>query len=185
MRDTLRERDYIVVLRTEFLTRHQLFPRISAHRGQIVVLQAPSDPSVVLVKRVIALGGDRIRIFNGKVIPNGVVQNENYVVGTHGNIADSSWPSDWGLEGQRDIIVPADHYFVLGDNRDSSMDSRHWGSVPVENVIGKTVLASGIDLRLRQSTLGADNLSITSSNHCLKICYIAHVEYRNLSHRQL
>jgi signal peptidase I len=141
MRDTLRERDYIVVLRTEFLTRHQLCPRISAHRGQIVVLQAPSDPSVVLVKRVSALGGDRIRIFNGKVILNGVVQNENYVVGTHGNIADSSWPSDWGLEGQRDIIVPADHYFVLGDNRDSSMDSRHWGSVPVENVIGKLLFS--------------------------------------------
>jgi signal peptidase I len=96
-------------------------------RGDIVVFEYPPDPAQdPYIKRVIGLPGDRVQITDGKVIINGHHIQEPYLV------ADTVQGGDW--------IVPVDALFVMGDNRGNSSDSRSWGFVPLENVIGKAVL---------------------------------------------
>jgi signal peptidase I len=98
-------------------------------RGDVIVFRYPKDPDRDFIKRVIGVPGDSIRIDDaGTVFVNGEALKENY-------ISDSSPRS---LEEQ---IVPPDSYFVLGDNRPNSSDSRNWGFVPEENIIGKAMLS--------------------------------------------
>jgi signal peptidase I len=98
-------------------------------RGDVIVFRYPKDPDRDFIKRVIGIPGDRIRIDDaGTVFVNGEPLKENY-------IRDASPRS---LEEQ---IVPPDSYFVLGDNRPNSSDSRNWGFVPEENIIGKAMLS--------------------------------------------
>ena len=96
--------------------------------GDVIVFRWPRDPSQNFVKRIIALPGDRIRIQRGTVFVNGVPLEDAYVEN----------PSDETLD---ELTVPADSYFVLGDNRAESDDSRHWGAVPRDHVIGKVWVA--------------------------------------------
>jgi signal peptidase I len=93
-------------------------------RGDIVVFRYPPAPDQVpYIKRVIGLPLDEVRVSGGRVYINGQILNEPYLgTPTH---QDGTW------------VVPADHIFVMGDNRNNSSDSRSWGTVPVENVIGK------------------------------------------------
>jgi signal peptidase I len=98
-------------------------------RGDVIVFRYPKDPDRDFIKRVIGVPGDSIRIDDaGTVFVNGEALKENY-------ISDSSPRS---LEEQ---MVPPDSYFVLGDNRPNSSDSRNWGFVPEENIIGKAMLS--------------------------------------------
>ena len=104
-------------------------------RGDTVVFWYPLDPSKSYIKRVVGTPGDRIRIDAGQVYVNGRALLEDYV-------ADRdrvSWPSP--PDSLRDRTVPAGQYFVLGDNRMFSSDSRSWGFVPRENIYGKAVFA--------------------------------------------
>ncbi len=101
------------------------------HRGDTVVFWYPLDPAKSYIKRVIGLPGDHVRIVNGQVFVNGARLNEDYVAERY---RDSSTWADG-----RDIPVPPDRYFVLGDHRNSSSDSRAWGFVPRENIYGKAV----------------------------------------------
>ncbi len=100
-------------------------------RGDTVVFWYPRDTTKSYIKRVVGLPGDRIRIVNGQVYVNGAPLNEAYVAEGYRD------PSTWN-EGQ-EMLVPAAHYFVLGDHRSSSSDSRAWGWVPRENIYGKAV----------------------------------------------
>jgi signal peptidase I len=100
-------------------------------RGDTVVFWYPRDTTKSYIKRVVGLPGDRIRIVNGQVYVNGAPLNEDYVAET------SRDPSTWN-EGQEMKVPPGD-YFVLGDHRNSSSDSRAWGWVPRENIYGKAV----------------------------------------------
>jgi signal peptidase I len=100
-------------------------------RGDTVVFWYPRDTTKSYIKRVVGLPGDRIRIVNGQVFVNGAPLNEAYVAEGYRD------PSTWN-EGQ-EMLVPAAHYFVLGDHRSSSSDSRAWGWVPRENIYGKAV----------------------------------------------
>jgi signal peptidase I len=102
----------------------------SPARGEVVVFIAPPQPSEDYIKRIIALPGDVISINNGVPTVNGTTLNESYVVPSH----MGSTPFDRPIH---DVIVPANNYFVMGDNRIGSSDSRTWGFVPRSNIIGQ------------------------------------------------
>ncbi len=101
-----------------------LFPLGGPQRGDIVVFRYPGGPDRDFIKRIIGLPGDTVQIDRGRVYVNGVLQREDYI---------RAVPS-YSLPPQK---VPADNYFVLGDNRPNSSDSHIWGYVPEANLIGK------------------------------------------------
>jgi signal peptidase I len=92
--------------------------------GDVIVFQFPVDPTRKFVKRVIGVPGDTIEIESGLVYVNGEMLDEPYV--TKPDVGHT-----------REVVVPPDSYFVLGDNRRASDDSRSWGMVPRDNVIGR------------------------------------------------
>ena len=108
----------------------------SIQRGDTVVFKFPLDDTKSYIKRVIGLPGDRIRIDAGQVYVNGRRLTEDYVI-ERDNV---SWPAPGPLTDQ---VVPSEKYFVLGDNRSSSSDSRTWGFVPRNDIYGKAVFAYG------------------------------------------
>jgi signal peptidase I len=97
-------------------------------RGDIIVFRYPRDPSKSFIKRVIGLGGDRIRIEGGEVFVNGQALEEDYVPQAYSD--QRSYP---------EIVVPSHGYFVLGDHRTMSNDSRDFGPVDVGFIYGKAV----------------------------------------------
>jgi signal peptidase I len=103
----------------------------SIGRGDTVVFWYPQDPSKSYIKRVIGLPGDRVRIEDGEVYVNGEPLNEDYVPAE--NRDHASWHNG------REEVVPPGKYFVLGDHRNSSSDSRAWGFVPRNSIYGKAV----------------------------------------------
>ena len=127
-------------------------------RGDVVVFRYPKDPGTDYIKRVIGLPGDRIAYYNKKVFVNGKelkqqeqsiyegvgsgigmsgahLKDENVFGVQHRILIDDDRPT---LNG--DFVVPEHHYFVMGDNRDNSNDSRYWGFVPEENLVGKAFM---------------------------------------------
>jgi signal peptidase I len=136
---------------------NRLLPYRNVRRGDIVVFHYPVNPAQDFVKRVIGLPGDRLRLINKRVYINGVPLEEPYVqyLTTLRNYyrddfprtdsADYSVDAKWWKEMPKlvenhQLIIPEGHYFVLGDNRDDSADSRYWGFVPRENIIGRPLL---------------------------------------------
>ncbi len=105
-------------------SEHGVFLLGGPQRGDIIVFREPVPPYVDLVKRLIALPGDRVEINRGHVYVNGTPLHEDYI---------QALPS-YSLSEQ---VVPPDRFFVLGDNRPVSSDSHLWGFVPEANVIGK------------------------------------------------
>ncbi len=103
----------------------------SIERGDTVVFWYPQDTSKSYIKRVIGIPGDRVRVAGGRVWVNGRQLVEEYV--PEENRDFTSW-----REGDEQV-VPEDDYFVLGDHRNSSSDSRMWGWVPRANIYGKAV----------------------------------------------
>ena len=113
-------------------------------RGDIVVFKYPLDPHVVFIKRLIGLPGDTLSLNDGHVYVNGVRQNEPYVLKVNGQteptnpapaLSGSTMTDPWSLN--RPYTVPPGHYFMMGDNRLDSDDSRVWGPVPARDLIGK------------------------------------------------
>ena len=105
-------------------------------RNDIVVFRSPEDPSTLLTKRVVAIGGDRVRINADQLFVNDRRCAEPYVQHINHPASPQSWPIDVDSSGERDVVVPRGQFFALGDNRDASDDSRFWGSVPISNVVG-------------------------------------------------
>jgi signal peptidase I len=97
-------------------------------RGDIVVFRYPRDPQKSFIKRVIGVAGDHVRIDEGRVFLNGKLVAEDYVPQAYGD--ERSYP---------EVIVPADSYFVLGDHRSLSNDSRDFGPVDASYIYGKAV----------------------------------------------
>ena len=96
-------------------------------RGDIVVVEAPDGGDTPLIKRVVGLPGDQIAIQEGRVLIDGVPLTEPYLqTAMHGSL--------------HPITVPADHVFLMGDNRDHSYDSRSFGSVPFHDILGRAWL---------------------------------------------
>lgn len=100
----------------------------SIHRGDVVVFHYPRDPEKSYIKRVIAVAGDRIRIERGHVILNGHVLPEPYVPEQYRDLR--SYP---------ELVVPDDEYFMMGDHRSISSDSREFGPVDRDLIYGKAV----------------------------------------------
>jgi signal peptidase I len=100
----------------------------SVDRGDTVVFWFPGDPSKSYIKRVIGVPGDRVEVDHGTVIVNGQALVEQYVPSEFRD--DNSMPAK---------TIPQDQYFVLGDHRSSSNDSRSWGMVPRRYIYGKAV----------------------------------------------
>ena len=99
-------------------------------RGDVIVFHAPPNPSQDYIKRVIGIPGDMITIQNTTVIVDGVTLQETYVnPNNQGNLYDYKHISN--------LVVPPGDYFVLGDNRKGSSDSRDWGFVPQKSIIGR------------------------------------------------
>lgn len=104
-------------------------------RGDIVVFISPETPRKDFVKRLIAVGGERVEIRDGRIMINGASIQEPASV----RAINYYNAGDYALEG-RSVEVPKDSYFVLGDNSASSRDSRYWGFVPKKNLLGKAIL---------------------------------------------
>ncbi|MCC7237433.1 MAG: signal peptidase I [Bryobacterales bacterium] len=100
----------------------------SVERGDMVVFWYPGDPSKSYIKRVIGLPGDRVEIREGEVFLNGEALHEDYVPDYYRDRQSSP-----------ELVVPPEHYYVLGDHRSSSNDSRSWGPVHRRHIYGKAV----------------------------------------------
>jgi signal peptidase I len=120
---TLRDNDLLVASKISY----KLHP---PQRGDIIVFRPPNDETRDFIKRVIAVPGDDLRIDRGVVYINGEVLHEPYLPEkwTYNN----TWPADG-----HDVVVPADHYFVMGDNRNHSSDSRAFGFIDINSILGK------------------------------------------------
>jgi signal peptidase I len=137
----------------------KLLPYRAIRRGDIVVFKFPYDDHPHYVKRVIGLPGDRVRIVNQRVFLNGAPLPEPYVVhdpSADDPFADNFPPADGGfsrfglrpewaeqlMNSVRDgeLLVPTGHFFVMGDNRDRSWDSRYWGFVDHSAIMGRPMV---------------------------------------------
>jgi signal peptidase I len=159
MEDTLLVGDHLLVDKLAFapggaVTKH-LLPYSEPQRGDIIVFRYPIDIKQTFVKRVMGVPGDRLHLVNKQVYLNGHKLNEPYVVHKLDYIDSyrDNFPSDpntplfppaqtmleHNVQGG-DVVVPPGHFFAMGDNRDQSLDSRYWGFVPRENIIGKPLV---------------------------------------------
>ena len=160
MERTLLVGDFLLVNKlvygAEIPFTHRRLPAVQGPaRGDVVVFQFPEDPTKDFVKRLVGMPGDTLEMHAGTLFVNGQPQRERYVVHTDPDATTSEedfrWQRDYLVrtaEAARTayhpsrnnwgpLIVPAKNYFVLGDNRDNSLDSRYWGFVPDSLVRGR------------------------------------------------
>jgi signal peptidase I len=163
MEPTLLVGDHLLVNKFVFGGRgawyEKVLPYRPIHRGDIIVFKFPFDDHPHYVKRVIGLPGDHVKIVRQQVFVNGQRVNEPYVV--HDPMADDPFGDDFPpqdryfLQGRLrpewaaqilnyvqngELVVPPDHYFAMGDNRDNSEDSRYWGFVNRDAIMGRPIL---------------------------------------------
>jgi len=121
-----------------------LLPIDPIRRGDIIVFKYPEDPSRDFIKRVIGLPGDTIEMRNKTVYVNGSPLDEPYAHFIYPPDESGSGAPDIGSPGDLlrsfpPMMVPPDNYFMMGDNRDNSQDSRYWGFMPRDYVKGKAL----------------------------------------------
>jgi signal peptidase I len=134
-----------------------ILPASAIHRGDIIIFHFPIDPSLHLIKRVIGMPGDHLRLHDGRVYINGQPLAEPYAVyspstpdpfrdsfprlqSTAPDIDPAWWIRMHQLVDHGELIIPTGNYFVLGDNRNGSEDSRYWGFVPRSAIVGKPLV---------------------------------------------
>lgn len=117
--------------------RNTIIPGSTPQRGDIVVFIYPLDKSKDFIKRVIALGGEEVEIKDKKIFINGELYEDTHGIYTDNVIIPgSSRPRD----NMKPLVVPPNALFVMGDNRDDSLDSRFWGVVEQKDIIGKAFI---------------------------------------------
>ncbi|MGB7340560.1 MAG: signal peptidase I [Phototrophicaceae bacterium] len=124
MQQTFQDAERLIVSRVHYLIT-------TPDRGDIIVFNSVdvSDPNVMLIKRVIGLPGDTVQFIDQNTYINGVQINEPYI----NEMCSTSRCPD------KEVVLGEDEYFVMGDNRNNSRDSRVFGAVPIENVVGRVV----------------------------------------------
>jgi signal peptidase I len=200
MEKTLLIGDHVVVDRLTFAPPTRWMPLVhyrAPTRGDIIVFLKPhpEEPDLILVKRLVGVGGDRIHLRHGVLYLNGVAQNEPYAAmpvddgnPNHAYVSSrDDFPQDlegiqeesaannapgWAAELPShiqgdDIVVPPGMVFAMGDNRLGSLDSRFWGFVPRENILGRPLVV------FWSFKMGADQMEKTSVGD--KVAYMAHV----------
>jgi signal peptidase I len=158
MENTLLIGDHVFVNREQFAppssTLGKLLPYRTPHNDEVAVFVHPAQPGIFLVKRIIGIPGDRLRVREGVVYRNGEMLKEPYT--KHKPLEErvlyaDNFPSvppdgyatpEWGATQAQfiqggEVVVPPGHFFAMGDNRDNSNDSRYWGFLPQENLIGR------------------------------------------------
>jgi signal peptidase I len=160
MDPTLRVGDFLLMDKQAFAPHGAfdvLMPPESIRRGDVAVFHYPLDPAVDFVKRVVGLPGDRLHLRDGRLFVNGRAVSEPYAF-YGATIPDSfrdNFPTLQSLDGDVDpewwrvmrrnvrdgeLYVPADRYFVMGDNRNDSADSRYWGFVSRAALVGRPLV---------------------------------------------
>jgi signal peptidase I len=159
MEDTLLIGDHLLVDKLAYApggaVSSRLLPYSEVKRGDIIVFRYPVDIRQTFVKRAIGIPGDRIRLVNKQLFLNGKAVDEPYVY-HKSELIDSyrdNFPGEPNVHvsepaidmlmhhtNDGDVVVPPKSVFAMGDNRDSSLDSRYWGFVPRENIIGKPLI---------------------------------------------
>jgi signal peptidase I len=128
-------------------------------RGDIIVFKYPENPKKDFIKRVIATGGDKIESRNKIIFVNGKKTNESYIQHTD----NALFPHEFGSRDNfGPVVVPENKFFVMGDNRDQSHDSRFWGFVDLKDIKGKALIiyfswdskTSGLLNKIRWSRIG-------------------------------
>ena len=131
-------------IRNSFKTGLPFTPRHTLERGDIVVFKYPKEPEVLYVKRTIGLPGETVEIRNKTVHIEGKPLDEPYKVHSDSYVYPNRGRYHQGGGDQRDnfgpITVPEDSYFVMGDNRDDSADSRYFGFLPRDHIVGSPLL---------------------------------------------
>jgi signal peptidase I len=160
MQNTLLIGDYLLVDKVHYGQGGiwgELLPYQQIRRGDIIVFRYPVHPQQHFVKRVIGVPGDHVRLVHKKVFVNGLSPAEDYVIHSRPDrdsyrdefpdlqaaaygVEERWWEQMRRLVRDGELDVPPDSYFVLGDNRDESLDSRYWGFVPRQNIIGRPLL---------------------------------------------
>src|ERR1700676_1242103 len=186
MENTLLVGDYLLVNKLTYgggSLGDFVMPYRRVQRGDIVVFHYPVNPAQHFVKRVIGVPGDRVRLINKQVFVNGVPLKEPYAHFSRPSndsfrdsfprldVAAGETPEWWvqlrKLVEDGQLIVPQGHYFVMGDNRDDSYDSRYWGFVPQANIIGRPLL-------IYWSVRGAEGEVIAPSSVSDKLYHFAY-----------
>lgn len=160
MENTLLIGDYLLVNKLRYggsTVGDLLVPYQKIRRGDIVVFHYPVNPAQHFVKRVIGVPGDHVRLIDRQVWVNGLPMKEPYARYTsvsHDVYRDDFPQVDYIVQGEEgrwfeelkkdvqhgELIVPTGQFFVMGDNRDESLDSRYWGFVPRKNIIGSPLI---------------------------------------------
>jgi signal peptidase I len=187
MEDTLLIGDHLLVDKLAYApagpVSRYLLPFQAVKRGDIIVFRYPVDIKQTFVKRVIGIPGDRLRIENKAVFVNGIKVDEpykfhktEYIDSYRDNFPGEpnaliSPPAEVMLEDNvknNEVVVPPNSYFALGDNRDSSLDSRYWGFVPRDHIIGKPLIIywsyDAPTERLANPSIGIDHLKDLALN---------------------
>jgi signal peptidase I len=181
MEDTLLIGDHLLVDKLAYappgpVSKH-ILPYEDVKRGDIIVFRYPVDIRQTFVKRCMGVPGDHIRLVNKEVYLNGKKLDEPYAYHktTYINSYRDNFPSDPDVNiselgtdmlehhvQKGEVVVPPDSYFAMGDNRDFSLDSRYWGFVPRENIIGKPLIIywsyDAPTEALSNPTIGIDHL---------------------------
>lgn len=138
MEPTLWVGDYLLVNKFIYgikipLTETKVFRFVNPRRGDIIVFPYPKDPSKDFIKRVIGMGGEKVEIIQGEIYIN-----DRLISDPWGHF-EKIVPADYlqKIENFGPVIVPEDSLFVMGDNRNNSEDSRFWGFLRVNTVVGK------------------------------------------------
>ncbi|HZY62847.1 MAG TPA: signal peptidase I [Edaphobacter sp.] len=159
MENTLLVGDFLLVNKQDTAPKETgwLLPSTRIHRGEIVVFHYPVEPSTHLIKRVIGLPGDHLRLRDGHVYINDQPLSEPYAFYRPSGVdyyrdnfprlqsADPAVNSKWWIQMHKlvedgELTIPAGNYFVMGDNRNDSEDSRYWGFVPRDAIVGQPLI---------------------------------------------
>ena len=123
------DKEYLLTDKTKYKILRQM-----PQRGDVVVFKAPTESDKEFIKRIIGLPGETVAIKEGKVYINGTMLEEKYLP------ESLSTSGGFFLQDGQEIIVPEGKFFVLGDNRPNSSDSRYWGFIGIKDIVGRAWL---------------------------------------------